>query len=144
MLYVQNTSNGEIIASKIVGKSFVGYGQIILADITGDGLPEIISMALEGGSSGSETCDVETMDGSSLTKVDNYNDGEKPGLEIGNMSEDNFSYELDGYDIFKMYSNNFNKSCSIDLANDESIQNAKVSGQEVQAWMGHGPMYSLL
>jgi putative cell wall-binding protein len=143
MLYVQNTSSGQIISSKIVGKSFVGYGQIILADITGDGLPEIISMSLDGGSSGSETCDIETMDGNNLTKIDNYNDGEKPGLETGNMSEDNFSYELDGYNIFRMYSNKFNKNCSVDLSNDENMQYARENGMEVQAWMGHGPTYSL-
>ncbi|OBR90741.1 N-acetylmuramoyl-L-alanine amidase LytC precursor [Clostridium ragsdalei P11] len=142
-LYVQDTSNGNVLASKVVGDSDCGHGQIMLADMTGDGSPEIISIALEGGSSGGETCDVETMDGNNLTKIDNYNDGEKPGLQIGSMSEDNFSFQLNGYDTFGMYSKNFNKSCSVNLENDRQMQNAKVYGRGVQAWMGHGPVYYL-
>lgn len=115
----------------------------MLADITGDTTPEIISTALSGGSSGNESCDVETMHGSSLTKVDNYNEGERPGLDDEAISQDNFSFQLNGYDTFNMYSKNFDKSCSVDLTGDLSMQNAKDYGTEVQAWMGHGPVYTL-
>lgn len=142
-LYLQDASNGQILESKIVGDSYNGYGQIMLADMTGDGLPEIISIAQEGGSSASESCDVETVDGNNLTKIDNYNDGEKPGLEDGNMSQDNFSYELDGYDTFRMYSNIFNKSCSIDLSNDKYMQYARENGTESDVYLGHGPIFNL-
>lgn len=141
-LYIQNISNDQILSSKIVGDSYFGYGQIMLADMTGDGLPEIISVAQEGGNTGNESCDIETMDGNNLTKIDNYNDGENPGLE-NNISQDNFSFQLNGYDKLEMYSNNFNKSRSVDLTNDEYMQDAKKNGTEVQAYISDGPIYSL-
>lgn len=141
-LYVQNVSNGNIIASKVLGDG-TGYGEIILADINGDNTPEVISISKLGGSSGMEFCDVETMKENTLTKLDNYNDGEKPSLENGAMSQDNFSFQLNGYDTFNMYSKNFNKSYSVDLTRDQQMQNAKAAGIQVQSWMGHGPVYYL-
>lgn len=141
-LYIQNVSNGQILNSKVVGDSYFGYGQIMLADMTGDGLPEIISVAQEGGNTGNESCDIETMDGNNLTKIDNYNNGEDPGLE-NNISQENLLFQLNGYDKLEMYSNNFNKSCSVDLSNDEYMQDAKENGTEVQAYISDGPIYGL-
>ncbi|MBV4420686.1 cell wall-binding repeat-containing protein [Clostridium tyrobutyricum] len=141
-LYLQDASNGQIFGSKVVGDSYFGYGQIMLADMTGDGLPEIISVAQEGGNTGNETCDVETVEGNNLTKIDNYNDGENPKLE-SNISQDNVSFQLNGYDELEINSNNFNKSYSIDLTNDQGMQSAKENGIDVQPYISDGPIYSL-
>ncbi|QCH29004.1 cell wall-binding repeat-containing protein [Clostridium tyrobutyricum] len=141
-LYLQDASNGQILGSKVVGDSYFGYGQIMLADMTGDGLPEIISVAQEGGNTGNETCDVETVEGNNLTKIDNYNDGENPRLE-SNISQDNVSFQLNGYDELELNSNNFNKSYSIDLTNDQGMQSAKGNGIDVQPYISDGPIYSL-
>ena len=141
-LYLQDASNGQIFGSKVVGDSYFGYGQIMLADMTGDGLPEIISVAQEGGNTGNETCDVETVEGNNLTKIDNYNDGENPRLE-SNISQDNVSFQLNGYDELELNSNNFNKSYSIDLTNDQGMQSAKGNGIDVQPYISDGPIYSL-
>ena len=59
------------------------------------------------------------------------------------MSQDNFSFQLNGYDKLEMYSNNFNKSRSVDLTNDEYMQDAKENGTEVQTYISDGPIYGL-
>lgn len=43
-LFIQNTRNGQVIASKALGNYTAGYGEIILADVNGDKIDDIISV----------------------------------------------------------------------------------------------------
>ena len=139
-LYVQNAFNGQLISSKLVGNSYFGYGQIILADVTGDGSPEIISIAEIGGNTGNETCDIETANENGLVKID-------PGFSNPNYSDydvspDIFSFTLN-CNTLNMYSNKFGKSCSVDLTNDTALQTAIAEGLEINPYVSDGPVYSL-
>lgn len=139
-LYVQNAFNGQLISSKLVGNSYFGYGQIILADVTGDGSPEIISIAEIGGNTGNETCDIETANENGLVKID-------PGFSNPNYSDydvspDIFSFTLN-CNTLNMYSNKFGKSCSVDLTNDTALQTAIAEDLEINPYVSDGPVYSL-
>lgn len=143
-LYLQDALTGKIIASKVVGGSYSRYNhELRLVDINGDGKPDIVSIIPDGGNSGMESCDIESVSDDGLVKIDNYKDGEKPSPQLNSMSEDNFNFNLQGYDAFNMYSKNLNKSCSVDLTYDKLMQSGKSYGKDVEPWMGHGPMYKL-
>lgn len=141
-LYIQDASNGNILDSKIIPPNKDMYTEIILGDMTGDKLPEIIAISEGLGTSVMQSCYIETISENKFVNINNFNDGENPDFQMLNeRNEDIFSYELNGYETLKMYSKKFNKTFSVDVT--PAMEYSKKHGQNVVAWIGHGPYYSI-
>ncbi|QXE17801.1 cell wall-binding repeat-containing protein [Clostridium sp. 001] len=139
ILYVQDASDGKVIDSKTIKDFSSGEGDIVLADINGDGTPDITAVVENGGNSYIQTCDIETLKDNKFVELGKY------GAEncLNPFPESDLSFNLDGYDTLKMYSKSLDKTCSVDLTGDEGIQNIKKDGESLDLYVGHGPRFTV-
>lgn len=139
MLFIQDSRNGQVIGSKAFDDYTSHYGEIILADVDGDKIDDIMSIIESGGTSAMQTCDIETFKNNSLNLIGEWS-YEKSTFK---MNEDDLTFSLSGWDTMNIRSATFNKNYSIDLTSDEFMQWAKSNGSEVDPYVGHGPRFSV-
>lgn len=134
-IFIQDPKNGQVIGSKNLNDYSTPYGKIILADINGDKVDDIMSLIESGGSSDNQTCDIASFKNSTFTQI-----AKNDSFEI---NENLLKFSLNGWDTLNINSAVFGKSYSIDLTKDQAMQQAKSSKQQVYPYLGHGPRYSV-